>query len=65
MLTSKQKPENPSADFAFDWVEAVVARLFVHAEGDGNVRSFAEGGMLRCVVALTEVVDAVARGRLE
>lgn len=32
----------------------------MHAQGNGDVRSLTKGGMLRCIMALTEVVHAVA-----
>lgn len=61
MLASEQEPESASSDFTFNKVEALVGRLFVHAQGDGNMTRLAEGSVLSRVVPLTEVIYAIAR----
>lgn len=35
----------------------------MQAKSDGNVRCFAEGGMLRCIVPLTEMINAITVDR--
>ena len=61
ILTPKEQPERAAADFALDEVEPLVRGLLVHAQRHRDVRGLAERGVLRRVVALTEVVHAVAR----
>ena len=60
MLTPKQQPERAAADLALDEVEPLVRGLLVHAQRHRDVRGLAERGVLRRVVALAEVVHAVA-----
>ena len=60
MLTAKQQPERAAADFTLDEVEPLVRGLLVHVQRHRDVRGLAERGVLRRVVALAEVVHAVA-----
>ena len=61
MLTPKEQPERAAADLALDQVEPFVRGLLVHAQRHRDVRGLAERGVLRRVMALAEVVHAVAR----
>ena len=57
--TPEKQPKGPSTNFALNEVQALVRRLLVHAKSDGDVRCLAECSVLRCIVALAEVVYRV------
>lgn len=59
-LTIEKQPEGSPPDLAFNRVQTLVCRFFVHAESDRDVRRFTECGVLGGIVTLAEVVDTVA-----
>lgn len=61
--TPEKQPKGPSSNFALNEVQALIRRLLVHAKSDGDVRCLAEGCVLRCIVALAEVVYRVTAER--
>ena len=43
--TSEKQPEDSTAHFSFDWVEALVRRLFVHVQSHCDVHGLTEGSV--------------------
>lgn len=63
MLTTKEEPESPPSDLAFDEVESFVRGLLVHSQRYSDVCSLSKGGVLCRIVTLAEVVNAVTEGK--
>ena len=63
--TSKQQPEGSSPDFAFNEVEPLIGRFFMHPQGHSDVTGLTKCSMLRRIIPLAEVIDTVTKWRSE
>lgn len=59
-LTSEQQPERSSSNLAFDEIQSLVRRFFVHSKRHRDVRRLTKRSMLGSIMTFTEVIDAIA-----